>query len=180
MLAFIIASFGTNLAHISTSLNGAIVAPILGLFALGCLFPSTNSMGAIFGCLVGFLFGIWISFGAFIVKPNYSKLSVSTEFCNFSLNSNFNRTFTLRNELKGFRKVYSISYMWYTPLGTLMTILIGLIVSYFTGGVKHKVDESLILYNLFSFKNVKKEKIKVNKSQILEIQVSNVSVETLI
>lgn len=159
LFSFIIAEFGTNLQQISTSLNGAMISPILGLFVLGCLFKNTNSWGALSGSFFGFFFGIWISFGAFITKPFYPKLNVTTEFCSFSNNSFIFLNETVQSQnLNGFNKIYSISYMLYTPLGTFITVLIGLIISLITGGPKHDVDDSLLLFNLFFF--WKKRKIE--------------------
>ncbi|CAF0848078.1 unnamed protein product [Brachionus calyciflorus] len=164
LFSFIIASFGSNLAQISTSLNGAMISPILGLFVLGCLFKRSNSIGAISGCFIGFAFGLWISFGAFIVKPYYPKLNVTTEFCNLSmLPTNQTQIF---NQLTGFNKIYSISYMLYTPLGTLITVFVGLVVSFATGGPKHDVDDELILYNLFSCFERKKKKENLEMSKV--------------
>ena len=46
-------NLGGNLTQISTSLNGAFNAPIIGLFLLGLIFKSTNELGAIVGTAFG-------------------------------------------------------------------------------------------------------------------------------
>ncbi|RNA31745.1 sodium-coupled monocarboxylate transporter 2 [Brachionus plicatilis] len=178
LFSFIIAAFGTNLQQISTSLNGAMISPILGLFVLGCLFKNTNSWGALFGSFFGFSFGIWISFGAFIVKPYYPKLNTTIEFCSLSNDSFISLNQTVSGEtLTGFAKIYSVSYMLYTPLGTFITVFIGLIVSLITGGPNHHVDDSLILLNLFGF--WKKRKIEsVRNTEMSNLEQHNVKTVT--
>ncbi|RMZ97979.1 sodium-coupled monocarboxylate transporter 1-like [Brachionus plicatilis] len=152
LFAFMISSFGSNLSQVSGSLNGALNSPILGLFVLGCMFKTSNSVGAACGCMIGFIFGLWISFGAYITKPYYPKLNVTTEFCDFDFLSRNQSVIT--SDLSGFNKFYSISYMWYTPMGTLVTVLSGLIISIATGGLKQNVDDSFILYKYFIKKKV--------------------------
>ena len=67
--ALVISTIGSNLSQISTSLKGAFSSPILGLFVLGCFFTVTNRTGAVVGTICGFAFGLFISMGAYFVKP---------------------------------------------------------------------------------------------------------------
>jgi sodium-coupled monocarboxylate transporter 8/12 len=160
--AFIISTLGGNIIQVSFTLNGAFIAPILGIFILGCLFKISNSYGAIVGTVLGFMFGLWLSFGTFFHKPIYPKLNVSTESCsnetfNYSnLNLTHLNTFNsniYQNNNIGLNKVYYLSYMWYTPVGVLVTVFMGLLVSLFTGGLNNKIDDSFILLDLFGFIN---------------------------
>ena len=112
------------------------------------------------------MFGLWLSFGTFFHKPIYPKLNVSTESCsNGTFNySNLNSTHQFinlnpinssiyQNNNIGFNKVYYLSYMWYTPVGVIVTVVMGLLVSLFTGGLNNKIDDSFILLDLFGFIN---------------------------
>jgi hypothetical protein len=109
------------------------------------------------------MFGLWLSFGTFFHRPIYPKLNVSIEACS---NGTFNYSGLIQqntplNPLNssiyqnniGFNKIYYLSYMWYTPAGVLVTVVIGLLVSVFTGGLNNKIDDSFILLDLFGFMN---------------------------
>ena len=143
-LSFAIATVGGNLTQISSSLNGALNSPMIGLFILGMLFKFTNKYGAIVGSLFGLFSGLWISLGAYIVQPYYPKLCVTTQFCNSTLSSidympSCNSSLLVPPEYlsQGFKHFYSMSYMWYTTFGTLNTLIIGILISCFTGGYKN-------------------------------------------
>jgi Na+/proline symporter len=139
-LSFVIAIVGGNLTQISISLNGALNTPMIGLFLLGICFKFTNKYGAIIGSLCGLFSGLWISLGAYIVKPYYPKLCVTTEYCYTNISSvNFMPSCSPlsshpNNSPQGFMHFYSMSYMWYTTFGILNTLIIGILVSCVTGG----------------------------------------------
>ncbi len=142
-LSFAIATIGGNLTQISSSLNGALNSPMIGLFLLGICFKFTNKYGAIIGSLFGLFSGLWISLGAYIVEPYYPKLCVTTEFCNITSPSSglmlpvCNITIaSTESSSQGFKHFYSMSYMWYTTFGTLNTLIIGILISCVTGGYK--------------------------------------------
>jgi SSS family transporter len=154
--AFLISSIGSNLNQISISLNGALNAPILGLFLLGMFFSMTNSVGVIMGAAAGLAAGLWLSIGAYVVKPIYPKLDTSTELCpNQTILVFNNKNLTMANDLTGLDKFYSLSYMWYMPFGVLVTLIVGLIFSIFTGGLKNRQQleekKSFIYYDLVWF-----------------------------
>ena len=154
-LSFVIAIVGGNLTQISLSLNGALNSPMIGLFLLGILFKFTNKYGAIVGSLCGLFTSLWISLGAYMVKPYYPKLCVTTQFCNSTLsNSDYmpscNSSLLIPSEYspQGFNRFYSMSYMWYTTFGTLNTLIIGIFISCFTGGYKKFLKKN---NKIFSF-----------------------------
>ena len=94
--------------------------------------------------------------GAFVVKPTYPKLNVSIEACfNDSIYANtttkLNQLINIENNSDGLNKFYSLSYMWYTAFGALITIIFGLIISIATGGLKNKVDKKYIILDLSKF-----------------------------
>lgn len=57
----------------------------------------------------------------------------------------------IATNLSGFDKIYSISYMWLSPIGVCTTIGIGILVSLITNKILPQfkiknVDHSLLLY----------------------------------
>ena len=108
--------------------------------------------------------GCWLSLGQFITKPIYKKLIVSTYNCtsinNFTTIPSILHKSDVATNLSGFDKIYSISYMWLSPIGVLSTIIIGVLVSLFTNKIFSqfkikKVDDSLILYKFLLLKETK-------------------------
>ena len=166
--AFIISTFGGNLIQINSSLNGAFIAPIIGLFILAAFFKHTNSKGAICGTIAGFATGVWISIGAYFKKPHYPKLKSSTLFCGYenltslyiyenyfkekfmienNVNSSyFGKSFRAQN-LGGIEIIYSLSYKWYCAFGIIITLLVGSIVSCATKSSK-EVNDDFIIFDL--------------------------------
>ena len=61
--------------------------------------------------------------------------------------------------VKGFDKIYSLSYMWISPVGVVTVIVVSLVVSVVTNYfIKQKpVDASLILYKYKSALKLKVE-----------------------
>jgi SSS family transporter len=163
LLAYILSAFGGNLIQMNFTLNGSFNAPILGVFILGSFFPYSNATGAIFGMISGFFMGIWLSLGAYIYKPVYPKLGFINE-CN-NVSQIVNKNITVTGEainLNGFNKFYSISYMWFVVIGTLTTIIVGLIVSILTGSNKKlKVDDSFYILQFLKTKRAKSVDIEL-------------------
>ncbi|RNA00038.1 sodium-coupled monocarboxylate transporter 1-like [Brachionus plicatilis] len=135
-MGFLISTLGTNLAQISGTINGSLQAPIIGIFFLSCLFPFNNIYGLFAGALSGFSIGCWLSLGSFLTKPNYPKPPVSIQNCTDS----FLRSHSQATNLEGFNQIYSVSYMWLSPIGVFFTIVI--------------VDDKLIIYRAFRKKTV--------------------------
>ncbi|KAL6433376.1 hypothetical protein ACFW04_006496 [Cataglyphis niger] len=156
----------SGLIQAGKSLSGITAGPLLGVFTLGMFFPMANSMGALVGTLISLNLVAWISFGTqaaissgsiyFPVKP------VSVEGCSELLNSTIGN-FTMIVETAVREQpffLYRISYLWYTWVGFLTTILIGLLVSWFTGPSKYShTDKRLftpIIHCLLSSKDPQK------------------------
>ncbi|XP_040003266.1 sodium-coupled monocarboxylate transporter 1 [Xiphias gladius] len=146
------------------SIFGVIGGPSLGLFALGILCPFANSKGALSGLVSGLVVSLWVGIRAQIYPPlpeMTRPLPLTTEGCNFTTTGSLNWTSTALpthpnsittapvNNL-GSRPVladnwYSLSYLYFSPTGTIIAISVGLIVSLFTGGWWLKVESRLTL-----------------------------------
>ncbi|XP_058481429.1 sodium-coupled monocarboxylate transporter 1 [Solea solea] len=144
------------------SIFGIIGGPLLGLFVLGILCPFANSKGALSGVVSGLILSLWVGIGAQIHPPTHEltrPLSLTTEGCNFTSPGSLNWTttalprepsaiITTPAQHLGDRPAlaenwYSVSYLYFSPIGTLTAISVGLIVSLFTGGWSLQVESGL-------------------------------------
>jgi sodium-coupled monocarboxylate transporter 8/12 len=158
-LTYIVALSGNNLVQLSASLNSIFNGPLVGLFLLSMFFSVSNKYGAAGGFSAGLCLTAWLSFGAFVVNPVYPKLNVSVAGCSDRwemlnktstvIDANYTISFDHEvSRLDGFNKFYSLSYMLYSTFGCVNTILIGLLISVATGGLRNEVDESLMVFDL--------------------------------
>ncbi|XP_011686227.1 PREDICTED: putative sodium-dependent multivitamin transporter [Wasmannia auropunctata] len=130
-LAFL-AQFWGGILQTGTIIFGVVGGPLLGIFTLGMGTESATEGGAIAGALTAFSFLFWIVLGQ--PRPISPKLPITIEGCNNVANITM---FVLQN-VTNFSKstgdssyfyLYRISYMWYSPLGFLITFLLGLLIS---------------------------------------------------
>uniref|UniRef100_A0A669EEP9 Solute carrier family 5 member 8 n=1 Tax=Oreochromis niloticus TaxID=8128 RepID=A0A669EEP9_ORENI len=122
------------------SIFGVIGGPLLGLFTLGILCPFATSKGALSGVVLGLAVSLWVAIGAQIYPPppEMSRpLSLTTEGCNFTMTDSFKKIHK--------QDFTSVSYLYFSPIGTIITISVGLIVSVLTGGRKLNVESRLRL-----------------------------------
>ncbi|XP_015525076.2 sodium-coupled monocarboxylate transporter 1 isoform X1 [Neodiprion lecontei] len=138
----------SSLIHAGKSLSGITAGPLLGIFTLGMFFPYANSAGALTGGIVSVCFVAWISFGTqaaissgqihFIPKP-VSVEECSEQFKNISFQNSTTILEKASSEAPFF--LYRMSYLWYTWVGFLVAILVGLLVSWITGPNKYRVED---------------------------------------
>uniref|UniRef100_A0A4W4DX15 Solute carrier family 5 member 12 n=1 Tax=Electrophorus electricus TaxID=8005 RepID=A0A4W4DX15_ELEEL len=127
------ASYMGSIVQAALSIHGMCGGPMLGLFSLGILFPFTNSKGAAGGLIVGSALSFWVGVGAFIhpaPDTNTRPLPLSTENC-----------MTLPKRCVVSRSVlidswYSMSYLYYSTVGFLGTVIMGLLITLLTGPTK--------------------------------------------
>ncbi len=162
------------MTQISSSLNGAIGSPLTGVFLLAGLIPFSNVYGAFFGMISGLAFGLFLSYGAFIVKPEYPKLSVNSE-CYKNLTEStiyinitnlIDRNVLLSKDatnLTGWERIFGLSYTWYSATGILVTILVGILISLLTGGIKERPNEKLMLVYYLKKKRKTTDDVHLNK-----------------
>ncbi|XP_077428456.1 sodium-coupled monocarboxylate transporter 1 [Vanacampus margaritifer] len=141
------------------SIFGMLCGPLLGLYLLGMLFRTANSIGGLTGMLASLGLTLWVGIGGQVYPPTAAKtnpLPVSTAGCNSTLQYNGTTAAPwttpvtptqqpdVRPPLADFW--YSLSYLYISLLGTLTTIVIGLLVSMITGGCKQgKLNSQLFV-----------------------------------
>ncbi|TSK13226.1 Sodium-coupled monocarboxylate transporter 1 [Bagarius yarrelli] len=162
-LAGLVSMMG-GLLQTAVSVMGALNGPLLGLFSLGILFPSTNSKGGLAGLVSGLVVSLWVCIGAQIYQPlegNARPLPLQTHGCNFTTEKHHLLNWTSYPTQSSFitstgqhkavdRPLladywYSVSYMYYCPMGTLVCVVIGVFVSLLSGGRRLKVEAGLTL-----------------------------------
>ncbi|KAB5542256.1 hypothetical protein PHYPO_G00089500 [Pangasianodon hypophthalmus] len=159
-----LASLMGGLLQTTISIVGTIGGPLLGLFSLGILFPSANSKGGLAGLISGLVVSLWICVGAQVYHPlpeNIRPLPLHTHGCSVTTDENDLMNWTSYSTQASYvtsaeqdkavdRPLladywYSLSYMYFCPMGTLVCIVIGLIVSLFSGGRTLKLEPGLTL-----------------------------------
>lgn len=140
-----VASLMGSVLQAALSIFGMISGPLLGLYLLGMLFRTPNSIGGLTGMIVGLALTLWVGIGGQIYPPLAEKtrpLPLTTINCSSSVNAteapwttpggqNFDRPHLADTW-------YSLSYLYLSLVGTLTTIVCGLLVSAITGGCKQK------------------------------------------
>ncbi|XP_071093128.1 sodium-coupled monocarboxylate transporter 1-like isoform X1 [Haliotis cracherodii] len=141
-MAFMAKNLGGTVLQAALSFAGAATGPLMGMFALGAFFPWANWIGAVVGGICGLAFPLWLGIGAYSVvgsptvlafpKSNCSDSNFTTTTITPSYSTNVTTSVTDVNT-SGLTGLYSISYLWYTPIGTATVIIVGLLVSILSG-----------------------------------------------
>ncbi|ESN96361.1 hypothetical protein HELRODRAFT_68342 [Helobdella robusta] len=133
-VAFLARLVGQHVLQASLSFSGATMGPSLGMFLLGGIFPFANARGAVSGCVVASIISLWLSIGAFVTKPHMQTLPTSIDRCleyNISSASIMMTTTSviMNNHVTAVELMYEVSFLWYSAIGCLLTIIIGVVVS---------------------------------------------------
>uniref|UniRef100_A0AAQ4QET2 Solute carrier family 5 member 8 n=1 Tax=Gasterosteus aculeatus aculeatus TaxID=481459 RepID=A0AAQ4QET2_GASAC len=116
------------------SIFGIIGGPLLGVFTLGILCPMANSKGALSGLVSGLVVSLWVGIGAQVYPPSPEMsrpLSLTTQGCNFTHAESLNWTSGALPLLAD--SWYAVSYLYFSPIGTITAVSVGLLVSLLTG-----------------------------------------------
>ncbi|XP_057318145.1 sodium-coupled monocarboxylate transporter 1-like [Microplitis mediator] len=153
------------------SLTSITSGPILGVFTLGMFFPYANSIGALTGAITSLSFMAWISFSSQALIStgaiDFIKKPVSIEGCPQSLLNNITRISHVNNLFSQESFIlFRISYLWYTWMGFLSTVIIGLIVSGFTGANKCKYEEKELYTPVVHWLLFPNKKTKTNDKEL--------------
>ncbi|XP_072026113.1 sodium-coupled monocarboxylate transporter 1-like [Amphiura filiformis] len=150
LISYIISLLGSTLLQFVFNIFALFCGPLLGLFCLGMFLPWSNSKGAVSGYCFAMLLTSTIIIGS-IIHPDTTatnKLPLSAEFCQentgnvtFTTDPAFTmpsmNTTTSGMDTDNIRsvasQVFSVSYAWYTCIGCLATVVVGLLVSFITG-----------------------------------------------
>ncbi|NXY32759.1 SC5A8 protein, partial [Pomatorhinus ruficollis] len=151
-----VASLLGALLQAALSIFGMVGGPLLGLFALGILCSFANGIGAFVGLVSGFVISLWVGIGSQIYPPlpeRTKPLYLSTAGCNIT-SGNLTSTetpLTMVFSTPGAERPaladnwYSLSYLYFSTLGTLVTVVVGIIISLLTGGLKQNMDRKFLL-----------------------------------
>lgn len=150
-----VASVMGGVLQAALSVFGMISGPLLGLYLLGMLFRTSNSIGGLGGMIIGLVLTLWVGIGGQIYPPTAEKtnpLPVSTAGCtiNFTTTAPWTTPVTLTAQPDVRPPLadtwYSLSYLYFSLLGTLITIVSGLLLSVITGGCKQeKINPDLLV-----------------------------------
>lgn len=167
-LVFLVEQLG-GILQATLTLNGLIGGVTLGLFSLGVLFKCANSKGALYGGIVSLVLVVYIGIMAQINEVIPTPLSSSLTQCDCYTNETgpirqevelskwvlsayiycrpipWLLTFSDYNYASYFCRVsplFRISYIWYSFLGAVLTVLFGLIISFVTD----RISASQILH----------------------------------
>ncbi|XP_078098556.1 sodium-coupled monocarboxylate transporter 1-like isoform X2 [Mustelus asterias] len=154
-----VSSLMGSILQAALTIFGVVGGPLLGLFLLGMIFPCANSIGAISSLVVSFLLTLWMGIGGQIYHASPDKirlLPLSIAGCSYNITeppesvtgspwTTINPVTELNSRPAIADTLYSVSYLYLSPLGTLTVLILGLIISLLTGGRKNKVDKKLLI-----------------------------------
>ncbi|XP_066602040.1 sodium-coupled monocarboxylate transporter 1 isoform X2 [Prorops nasuta] len=134
-LIFVVERLG-GVLQVALSFNGMVGGVTLGLFSLGMFVPWVNARGAISGAISSLVLVLWIGLGAQIAVLN-GQISLDTKPVSIDgcpcVNSTAAPSTQYVEPPEEVSVIYQISYLWYSAIGCILTIVIGLAVSFFTG-----------------------------------------------
>lgn len=173
-----VASLMGSVLQAALSIFGMISGPLLGLYLLGMFFRTPNSVGSLTGMIIGLVLTLWVGIGAQIYPPTVDKtnpLPLTVEGCS--------RNFTtlapgttgapvttvppVRPPLAD--SWYSLSYLYFSVLGAIVTMVSGFVISAATGGCKQeKLDANLFVKksDLFCFSGCRTSEAPQTKEKI--------------
>ncbi|CAH1790312.1 unnamed protein product [Owenia fusiformis] len=162
--------------------------PVFGLFIVAMFFPWTNSIGAFVGVMTSLVISYWIGLGALIDGPSSPKLPLRIDGCGAN---NTDVLYTPTAVLEDFvnitmdtpvaetsvgfqiKDLYTLSYLWFTLLGLLVTIVVGLVVSFISGHNKSGDIPENLLFNWSSCLCWRREKSRHSSEPMSENGYNN-------
>ncbi|XP_055894114.1 sodium-coupled monocarboxylate transporter 1-like isoform X1 [Biomphalaria glabrata] len=149
VVAYLARTMTGSVAQMTLSVFGACGGPILGVFLLGACFPSGNKYGALVGGALALTLTMWMSVGNQLYgKAPPTLPSPSTDMCftnesdpflsewttnnsTWHTNASSMNTKVISNQTDvGFSLfLYNITYEWYGCIGTVVSLVVGLLVS---------------------------------------------------
>ncbi|XP_067211887.1 sodium-coupled monocarboxylate transporter 1 [Linepithema humile] len=169
-ISFLVAML-SGVIESSMLMTSATSGPLLGVFILAMLIPCANWKGAAAGMIFSHVTTLWITFGHLSLGTVIEMLPLSTEDCHnetfsswvnkpisldysipnntqMSIHENSTLSFAddesdkLSNPLSA---LYGITYMYYAFIGSVTTVVVGIIVSLITADAEgDKYEEHLL------------------------------------
>ena len=142
----------------SMLMTSATSGPLLGVFVLAMLVPCANWKGASAGMIFSHITTLWLTFGRLMLNLPVENLPLSVDSCsNDTFSPHVMRPANIysekaQNEIleevstSPLEYVYGITYMYYALIGSLTTILVGILVSLLTADPKGDVYEEHLLH----------------------------------
>ncbi|XP_074554375.1 sodium-coupled monocarboxylate transporter 1-like [Halichoeres trimaculatus] len=157
-----LASVLGGMMQAGATVTGVCLGPVLGVFMLGILCPFANSKGGLSGLILGLVASVTVGVGAGIYPspPSMTRpLPLSEEGCNFTTTESLNWTSTVvptapsnffittsDGDVHSPEEAWlSPSYLYISVIGTVIALIVGLIISLLTGGLREKADPKLML-----------------------------------
>uniref|UniRef100_A0A8C7ZD74 Solute carrier family 5 member 8, like n=1 Tax=Oryzias sinensis TaxID=183150 RepID=A0A8C7ZD74_9TELE len=173
-----VASMMGGVLQAALSIFGMISGPLLGLYLLGMLFRTSNSIGGLVGMVIGLVLTLWVGIGGQVYPPTAdmtNPLPLTTAGCNNTMTQNYTTTSPWSTSASlttpsNFRpdladSWYSLSYVYLSLLGMLVTMVCGLLISAITGGCKQKkMNPDLFVRrsDLMCFRCTNKSEVRFN------------------
>ncbi|KAM8705666.1 hypothetical protein ACLKA7_010036 [Drosophila subpalustris] len=153
-LVYVVQHMGTVL-QLTMSLESITNGPLFGIFTLGILLPWINGNSAMLGGIVGVVAMSWVSLNAQWAIASgaisYQTKPLSVDHCDYTFDvanlvtSAANATHSTGQATDDIFPLYRISYMWYTCLGSLITIIVALLSSLVFGtNDPNSIDPTLL------------------------------------
>ncbi|KZC10078.1 PREDICTED: putative sodium-dependent multivitamin transporter [Dufourea novaeangliae] len=137
-----------GLLQAALTIFGVVGGPVFGLFTLGMFTELGNQRGAVIGLLASLVFSLWMGFGQ--PKPPIPRPDVTTSGCNatgYYVNhvesEDFHFDLQHNNDDDSYFYLYRISYMWYCPLGSVISFGVGLFASWISNLILGKEPKEL-------------------------------------
>ncbi|XP_067217370.1 sodium-coupled monocarboxylate transporter 1-like [Linepithema humile] len=135
-LVFVVERLGSVL-QVALSFNGMVGGVTLGLFSLGMFVPWANAKGAMVGAITSLIVVLWIGLGAQVAAVN-GQIHLDSKPISIANCPCINETTIILNQTEHSSdnevwSIYKTSYLWYSAIGCVLTMLVGLTVSFITG-----------------------------------------------
>ncbi|XP_054016500.1 sodium-coupled monocarboxylate transporter 2 [Hylaeus anthracinus] len=133
-LVFVVERLGSVL-QVALSFNGMVGGITLGLFSLGMFVPWANAKGAVSGAIVSLIIVLWIGIGAQVAvfggQIHLDGKPVSIDACP-CINNGTVISSHVNEDDDNVSSIYKISYLWYSAIGCILTVLVGVLISFVT------------------------------------------------
>nr|XP_003705868.1 PREDICTED: putative sodium-dependent multivitamin transporter [Megachile rotundata] len=143
-LAFMSRHLGA-LLQAALTIFGVVGGPVFGLFTLGMFTQTGNQKGAIIGLLTSLIFSLWIGFGQ-PKPPIPNKLHATSCEYNVTVYHDYEESSHFANGQTNddsYFYLYRISYMWYCPIGSVLSFAVGWVASWICERISGKERKQL-------------------------------------